>query len=79
MAGRCWIAGFRRPYSQLITVKRGDPEALAGFPLSQSQLKPFFLQVLAQGGRLKIRFLWFQCLKRQRCEWQKGNASLNLQ
>lgn len=37
-----------------------------------------FLKVLAEGLGFKVRFLWFQVLKYDPKEWQKGNASLRI-
>jgi hypothetical protein len=55
-----------------------DAEQLTGLILGELQFETPFLDVLAQGLGLKIRFLWFQCLKRDRAKWQEGNASLSL-
>lgn len=55
-----------------------DPKTLTSFFLGQSQPKPLFPEVLPQGLGLKVSFLWFQCLKSNRPELQKSNATLSL-
>ena len=61
-----------------MALRRVDPEPLGHLLLGEPQLQTPFPDMLADCTRLKIRFLWFQCLKRDGQAWQKGNASSGL-
>ena len=55
------------------------PEPQRNLLLKQLQFAPALLQMLSERFGFVGVWLWFQCLKRERAEWQEGNARAPLQ
>ena len=70
--GKGFDRGFRLSLFAVQGGRCGHSEPCAGRCLHESTLEPPLPNMLPEGLRLEIGFLWFRALKRDRSQWQKA-------